>query len=143
MYNGELPRHEYDAAEGERWSRLKNMRKSPLHYLHGLKHAGPTTDAFRMGGAIHCALLEPELFADRYVTYTADKCRGEGAKKAWVEFQAAHNHMTILAPDEWTRAHGVAAAVRAHPEAKRPARGLRPLRVPGAAVRGADGHERV
>ena len=117
MYKGEISRAAYDQHPGERWSRLKNLRKSALHYQHALKHAGPDTDALRMGGAIHCALLEPEFFASRYVTYAGDKCKGEGARKAWAEFQAAHSHMVILSADEWTRAHAVAAAVRSHSDA--------------------------
>ena len=41
MYKGEISRAAYDQHPGERWSRLKNLRKSALHYQHALKHAGP------------------------------------------------------------------------------------------------------
>lgn len=119
MYKGEIPREQYDSAEGERWSRLKNMRKSPLHYKHGLQFSNATTDALRMGGAIHCALLEPEHFATRHTTYTESKCKGEGAKTRWAEFQAENAHRVILDAEEWNRALAVAAAVRAHPEASK------------------------
>ena len=38
MYKGEISRAAYDQHPGERWSRLKNLRKSALHYQHALKH---------------------------------------------------------------------------------------------------------
>lgn len=118
MYKGEVQRDQYESAPGERWSKLRNMRKSPLHYQHGIRCAPAATDALRIGGAIHCAVLEPEFFAARYVTYAESKCRGEGARKRWEEFQAAHRHMVILEPDELRRVHEVAAAVRSHQEAR-------------------------
>lgn len=116
-YKGEVARDEYDRTPGERWSKLRHMRRSPLHYKHAIAQPDVTTDAFKIGGACHCALLEPEHFAARYTVYSESKTTGKGARTSWQEFQRANAHRIILSQDEWDRALAIAAAVRAHPAA--------------------------
>ena len=112
---GEIPREQYDAHPGVRWSLLSHMRKSPAHYQHALTHTRAATSALNTGSALHALVFEPETYAERFTTYTASKTKGEGARKAWEAFQeeTRARGLTILDADEVQRAEGMAAAVRA------------------------------
>ena len=111
---GEIPREQYDAFPGVRWSMLSHMRKSPAHYQYALTHQRKDTSALNTGSALHTLVFEPETYAERFTTYTASKSKGEGARKAWEAFQeeAKTRGLTILDTDEAERAQGCAAAVR-------------------------------
>jgi hypothetical protein len=111
---GEIPREQYDAHPGVRWSLLSHMRKSPAHYQHALSHPRSATSALNTGSALHALVFEPETYAERFTTYTASKTKGEGARKAWDAFQedSQARGLTILDTDEGQRAEGMAAAVR-------------------------------
>lgn len=111
---GEIPREQYDAHPGVRWSNLSHMRKSPAHYLHALTNKRKDTSALNTGSALHTLVFEPETYAERFTTYAASKSKGEGARKAWEAFQedARERGLIILDADEEARAQGCAAAVR-------------------------------
>ena len=56
-----VPRAEYNAIDGINITRLKEMRRSPLHYQYAVEHpkeSAPMT----LGIATHVAVLEPERF---------------------------------------------------------------------------------
>lgn len=112
---GEIPREQYDAFPGVRWSMLSHMRKSPAHYQHALTHQRKDTSALNTGSALHTLVFEPETYAERFTVYGSSKSKGEGARKAWEAFQddAKARGLTILDADEAERAQGCAAAVRA------------------------------
>lgn len=110
-YPGEIARADYDAHPGVRWSRLTNMRKSPLHYKHGLSMDRPETPALRTGLALHALVFEPETYDSTFVVYRESKTKGVGAKKNWEEFQATNTRI-ILDEDEETRALGCATSIR-------------------------------
>lgn len=114
-YPGEIAREQYDDHPGVRWSRLSNMRRSPLHYLHGLKNHRPETTALRTGSALHTLVFEPETYEDRFTVYRESKTKGTGAKTNWEAFQLKNAHLTILDAIEEERALGCAAAIRQTP----------------------------
>lgn len=66
-----LPEDAYFAAEGLSCSGMKRLAVSPLNYWH--HNVNPDrvpeedTSFQRIGKAVHCRLLEPDAFADRYV----------------------------------------------------------------------------
>jgi len=51
-------------------------------------------DSLDLGSAVHAAVLEPELFDDKFVVMPSDIKRKAG--KAWEAFKAEHGHKTIL-----------------------------------------------
>jgi len=108
---------EYDSIPAIRWSTLAKARKSPKHFRYAETHPTPDTDALRIGRAVHCAVFEPERFAERFVTYGASKTTGEGARKAWAAFQgqARANGQTIVDAAELEQIQAMAAEVRACP----------------------------
>lgn len=113
-YPGEISREDYAAHEGVNWSTLANMRKSPLHYKHGLEHARKETSAMRKGSALHTLVFEPETYAERFTVYRESKNNGEGSKRKWLAFQgqARSAGQTILDESEEATAHAMADAIR-------------------------------
>lgn len=66
-------------------SRLKLLKRSPAHCKESIDNPNAhQTPALILGGAIHCAVLEPELFASRYVVRPSF-----GRTKAELEVKAA------------------------------------------------------
>lgn len=105
---------------------LDLVRRSPAHYKAWLDGAETKdNDDFRLGRALHCALLEPERFASEYVVMpTFDEYRdkagrlstkeGKAERAAWVK---AHEGCAIIEPTDREVALAMASAVRAHPTA--------------------------
>lgn len=117
----------YRAIQAVNWSTAKNMiydrdRQtkrlilSPLHYRAALDGVSPDSDAKRIGRAYHCATLEPDTFAARFVAYRASKTQGEGARKAWEAFKAAETTRTILSGADYDAAIDAGRAMRSSAE---------------------------
>lgn len=104
-----MERSEYDAIDAVNWSRLKLMRKSPLHFLHCGQPED--SDALKLGRAAHVALFEPHRFRTDFAIWKGKRRDG----KEWEQFKALHPHETIIRAEERDRALGIAAAVRACP----------------------------
>ena len=100
----------YDALDGVRFSRLKLMRKSPLHYAHGTDGEDTANRGFLR--AVHCLVLEPHRFDDLFVV---DGERQTAKRRELHEL--ANVGKTVIKPaDEW-KARNIATAVRSHPAA--------------------------
>lgn len=104
---------DYNRIDAVRWSSLKRMSTSPLHYWHGLTTERPDAAHFRIGTAVHTFVLEPDTFTSRVVCYRDGVRRG----KAWEAFKADNEGRLILSVDEYDRALGAGSAVLAHPAA--------------------------
>ena len=102
---------DYEAAQGLRWSQLKELRTSPLHFHHHQEHPRQQTAAMRLGSAVDCAIFEPERFGDRFIVYTESKTTGEGARKRWQEFQKEHAHQSILSLEDDQYVTAISSAV--------------------------------
>lgn len=107
----------YDAIGAVRFSTLKELRKSPLHYQHRLRNAKADASFLALGRATHTAVLEPDRFALDMAVYTESKSKGEGARKNWQAFQAANLGRTVLSADEYSTCCAMRDAARAHPGA--------------------------
>lgn len=109
-----MPRAEYDAIQAMNMSRLKEIKRSPLHYRHALTHprkTGPLT----LGIASHVATLEPERFTTEFASWDRRQKNGNSAPRNgqfWDAFLNANTGRTILTEGEWMHAHALAAAVR-------------------------------
>lgn len=69
-------------------SGLKELMKSPAHYLSWLSSPPETSKAMTFGSALHAYVLEPEEFEKRYVVNTLDK-RTKAGKERSEEILAA------------------------------------------------------
>lgn len=114
-----VPWEDYLAIPGVSITRLKELRRSPLHYLHRLQHpkeSAPLT----FGRAAHCAVLEPERFDRDHAVWsrrTASGNLGPRNGKHWDAFKAEHAGRTILTEDEHAEVRTLQRAVRANPDA--------------------------
>lgn len=110
-----MPRADYDAIKALNMSRLKEMKRSPLHYRHALTHSrksGPMT----LGLATHVAVLEPERFMSEFANWDRRTKGGNSAPRNgqwWDAFLNANTGKTILTEDEWQHSQDIAAVVRA------------------------------
>lgn len=116
-----VPWDEYNALSGISMSRLKELRRSPLHYYHRLSNPKDSAP-MRLGTAAHAAVLEPERFERQFAVWSR---RGESGNLAprrgqyWDAFTAEHPGKTIITADEYELAVDIAKAVRSNPLAMR------------------------
>lgn len=97
-------------AEPIRFSSLKRMARSPMHYAYGLEHEEPTTSAMGKGSGVHAIIASNK----RVVAYAEGKQR-RGAE--YETFKAANPDALILTSKEYDATMGMVDAVRRHSEA--------------------------
>lgn len=91
-----------------RFSNLKQMAKSPAHYLWAVQNGTEQTLSMRLGSGVHAHLF------DQPIAIFTGKVRN-GAN--WKQFQRMHSHKTILSVREYDYAATVARAVKANRDA--------------------------
>lgn len=107
-----MTREEYDRLAAVNWSTLRELAKSPAHYLHALTAPRRPTAVMQLGTAIHAFALEPDAANAEFVCW-----RGSKRTKGYTAFAEEHAHCTILTGTDYDAARRAADAVRAHPEA--------------------------
>ena len=111
---------QYHANDAISHSKLELFRRRPISYYRRFiakTVARPeTTEAFRIGSAAHCAVLEPDQFWARYALRPdgIDR-RTKDGKAAFAEFEAANVGKTVITQDEAGAVQEMTAAVQHHP----------------------------
>ena len=103
---------EYEKLNGLNWSSLKHIATSPKLYQYRMAHPKKQTDAMVIGSAIHCAALEPERFAARYVVYDGKRDARTKEYQKWME---ANPNVVALKPDDMEGVSEVVKAIHSHP----------------------------
>lgn len=109
-----VPWDEYVTQPGCSITRLKEMRRSPLHYRHRLTNPKETTP-LTLGKASHCAVLEPERFSRDHAIWsrrTESGNLGPRNGKWWDAFRMEHVGKTIITEDEFVDVGAIQKAVR-------------------------------
>ena len=108
-----MTEEEYRAAPAVNKSTLWWIRKSPAHYKHALDNPPADTAAWRMGRAIHAAILQPRQFRKMYVTLPMglDRRSKEG-RAAYDAFIANAGGKELLTEEEARTIEQIAQAVR-------------------------------
>lgn len=88
-----------------RFSNLKHMSMSPLHYWDAVQLGREDTLAMRLGRGAHAMALGMPV-----VLWTGKTRQG----KEWDRFRSAHADKEILNRAEWGKAEGIAHAIRGH-----------------------------
>jgi hypothetical protein len=113
-------------------SRLSLLKRSPAHLLADLASPRPTSDAMRLGTAIHSAVLEPGDFAQRFtiagrcegtVKKTGEPCSNGGTHRVLGEWRCgvhplpgARDEVEVLSTADLAVCRGVSASIHAHPK---------------------------
>lgn len=115
MTTGELlyriPFATYCEFEGVNISSLKEMRRSPLHYLESAARSKRPSKAMSIGTATHCAVLEPSRFVEEYARYAERMDKRTKEYKAFVE---ANPGREILSATDYDACTAMRDAVREH-----------------------------
>lgn len=100
-------------------SKLECYRRRPaLYYKKYVAKTLPPpedTSAFRLGSAVHCAVLEEREFAARYILKPDCDRRTKEGKIQFAEFSAQHADKTLLDADEMQQVVAMREAIAAHP----------------------------
>jgi hypothetical protein len=114
----DMPSDEYFGTAGyESNSSLKPILRSAAHYVHNRDNPMEDKPHFRLGSAIHCAILEPLRFKDEYVVSQVFDGRTKEGKAAKAEFEAAHQGKFIITDADMEAINGIAENVAYHDDA--------------------------
>lgn len=116
-----VPWDDYLRLPGCSITRLKELRRSPQHYLYRLKNPKEST-ALTLGRAAHCATLEPERFATDHAVWarrTASGNLGPRNGRYWDAFKADNPDKVIITEDEFGEVEAIQQAVRGNKDAMR------------------------
>jgi hypothetical protein len=103
------------------YSRLKEFRKSPRHYVHSFEKPFIETDAMILGRAVDCILIDGEdEFNKTFLPYTNFAKRSNDAKAEWEAMlnRARAEHKTMITTELLATAHECVNALRNYPEAR-------------------------
>lgn len=91
--------------------------KSPLHAKWEHDNPQPPTPALRLGLIEHVLILEPELFAKRYIVAPEINKRTKAGKEEWnmLLAQADEQGKNVISASEYEQAQAMAKAVREQP----------------------------
>ena len=110
---------QYHANPAISHSKLECYRRRPaLYYKKYVAKTLPPpedTSAFRLGSAVHCAVLEEKEFSARYILKPDLDRRTKEGKSAYAEFAAQHADKTLLDADEMQQVVAMREAIAAHP----------------------------
>lgn len=114
-----LPEADYHAIHAMSASRLKVLEYGTPAHLTAWLNEDRTSEAMRIGSAMHSLVLTPEHFARDYAEAPECDRRTTAGKALWSEFESASAGKTVLSAKESAAARGMAASVAAHPDASK------------------------
>lgn len=113
-----MPDDEYRKVDAISKSGLDLIDESPRKYQHVIIEGNKPepSAAMKLGSAFDCYLLEPEVFAKRFLVIPAGMRRGT---KAWEEFEKESAGRELVKAEEFEEIKAMTDAVRAHPIASK------------------------
>lgn len=97
---------------------LKHMLRSPAHYKAYIDGQIETSAAKELGTAIHCAILEPEKFKERFVVAPRFDRRTNAGKAAAEAFEIENFGKQVITKDESQLIQFIQHAVLSHKTAR-------------------------
>jgi exodeoxyribonuclease VIII len=104
----------YDGIQALNYSLAKELvSKSPAHGLAYLNQEREETKALRMGSLIHCAVLQPEMLNEKFITAPEVDRRTKEGKETYAAFQSSLKPgMTVVSAEESAECHIIASRAR-------------------------------
>lgn len=94
------------------FSSLKEFAKSPRHYIDYInKPKTPPTDAMKLGSAVHCMILTPELFNDEFAVAPEINKRTNAGKEEWAVFVSQNENKTVITNEDYEHARRLSDGV--------------------------------
>lgn len=97
-------------------STLWEMNKSPAHYKYALENPREDTTAFKIGRAIHCAILTPNDYEKQFAVAPAVDRRTKEGKAVYEAFIADAAGKDVLTEDEHKTVMEITRAVLKNPD---------------------------
>ena len=115
-----VPEEDYHRWKAARQSLLTKLvqGRSPAHLYEELTHPEPSTEAKRIGNALHTRTLQPHLFEQNVVEAPDVDRRTKAGKATWAAFTQEHEGKTYLKPQPMAHVQAMAAAIEQHPAAR-------------------------
>jgi hypothetical protein len=114
-----MPAVEYHAnREHVSKSWLDKLKQSPAHLRHYLDNDKPETKALRLGRIVHCAVLEPDIFARDFVVMPKFDGRTTAGKAGLAEFEAANVGKLTVSAAELAATNAMRESIMRHPAAR-------------------------
>jgi hypothetical protein len=113
-----MPDPDYRKVDAISKSGLDLIDESPRKYQHVMIEGNKPepSAAMKLGSAFDCYLLEPEVFAKRFLVIPSGMRRGT---KAWDEFEKESEGRELVKAEEFEEIKAMRDAVRAHPVASK------------------------
>lgn len=96
---------------------LKEILRSPAHYRYYKDNPRTEKNVYRLGTAIHAALLEPARFQQEYLVLPDFNRRTKEGKQQEADFKAQHPGSFFVTEDEIEVITGIANSVAKHSDA--------------------------
>lgn len=109
-----LPAEEYHRNIAIGHSSLLKLMRSPAHYFNYMTSPREPTPAMPLGSAFHTALLEPEVFKERYVVAPKFDRRTKDGKAQAEAWEAVNADKTSLTPGDMESVEKMISSVQAH-----------------------------
>jgi hypothetical protein len=99
------------------WSKtaLDKIDRSPAHYLEWIANPPEQTPAMRFGGALHCAVLTPELYKNQYCFYPVCDLRTKAGKEFFAAFSNENKDKIKLDIETASQIERLKTAIFEHP----------------------------
>lgn len=110
----DMPFDEYAALPYCSQSKLNALRRSPAHLLVAMQHPSDDKPAQILGRAIHCLVLEPDLFNSRFAMAPDVDRRLKAGREIYDTFLKDIGSKTPLSRDDWDTCFHIAESVRGH-----------------------------
>jgi exodeoxyribonuclease VIII len=104
-----ISNEDYHHGLGLSASGLKLLQQSPAHFKYAKREETP---AMIKGTATHCAVFEPERFAEEYIAAPGIDRRTKAGKEAWIELESSGK--TVLSNDDYADVVAMSEAVHLH-----------------------------
>jgi len=98
------------------YSSIKEFAKSPKHYISYLNKQKETTPALQFGSLLHCMLLEPQEFSNKYAVSPKFDMRKSADKEAYAEFQAKNEGKEVVSDTLHNEVFEIVEIVKQNPE---------------------------